>query len=192
MRPRIFDKDTALDQALKIFWQHGYEGASLSDLTRAMGINRSSMYATFGNKETLFRMALERYTEGPLAVIGEALQEPTARAVVERLLRVIAEAYTNPQTPPGCLTVQGAIASGEESDPIRQELIERRREIEGALRARLEQARMSGDLPVDTDPAAFARYIMTIVQGMAVQSAGGISSEELQQVVDIALRSWPA
>ncbi len=191
MRPRVFDMNTALDQALKIFWQHGYEGASLSNLTRAMGINRSSMYSTFGNKETLFHMALERYIEGPLAVISKALNEPTARAVVEKVLRVTAEAYTNPQTPLGCLTVQGALACGKESDPIRLELSERRMMIEVALRERLEQAKSSGDLPADSDPATLARYIITIIQGMAVQSTSGTSHEELQQVVEMALRSWP-
>src|ERR1700747_3031170 len=86
-RPRAFDVQHALDQALKVFWRKGYEGASLPDLTRAMGINRPSLYAAFGNKEGLSRKALERYSDGPAAYVREALEEPTARAVVETLLR---------------------------------------------------------------------------------------------------------
>src|ERR1700674_4986058 len=93
-RPRAFDVDQALDRALHLFWRKGYEGTSLSDLTRAMGINRPSLYAAFGDKETLFRKALDRYVEGPDAYLGEALKQPTARAVTERLLRGTAELLT--------------------------------------------------------------------------------------------------
>src|SRR5438093_7941762 len=109
-RPRAFDCDQALDRALQLFWQKGYEGTSLSDLTEAMGINRPSLYAAFGNKEALFRKALDRYAHGPASYVREALNEPTARAVVERLLRATADALRDPRTPPGCLAVQGALA----------------------------------------------------------------------------------
>ena len=110
---RGFDAAEALDKALHVFWQHGYEGASLSDLTEAMGINRPSLYAAFGNKEELFRRALDRYAEkGPGAVHRKALAEPTARAVVERLLNGVAEFLTEPNNPPGCLAVQGALSCG--------------------------------------------------------------------------------
>src|SRR5439155_18551737 len=90
-QPRSFDLDKALDAALQVFWRKGYEGASLSDLTQAMGINRPSLYAAFGDKETLFRKALDRYAEGPAAYVGEALKRPTARTVTEKLLRGAAE-----------------------------------------------------------------------------------------------------
>src|SRR5881397_2597277 len=105
-RPRSFDLDKALDAALQVFWQKGYEGASLSDLTEAMGINRPSLYAAFGNKEALFRKVLDRYFAGPAAYVREALQEPTARAVVERLLLGAAESHSDPRHPQGCLAVQ--------------------------------------------------------------------------------------
>src|SRR5438094_4748444 len=111
-RPRAFDVDEALDQALRIFWRKGYAGASLPDLTRAMGINRPSLYAAFGNKEMLFRKALDRYAEGPAAYVCEALREPTARAVVERLLRGAIKLLTDPSNPGGCLAVHGALACG--------------------------------------------------------------------------------
>src|SRR3954451_12943615 len=104
-RPRGFDAGEALDRALEVFWRQGYEGTALSDLTAAMGINRPSLYAAFGNKDALFRRVLERYADGPAAYTHEALEEPTARAVVERLLRGAIEVTTDPLTPPGCLLV---------------------------------------------------------------------------------------
>src|SRR5690349_13817425 len=106
-RPRSFDADRALDQALKVFWSKGYEGASLPDLTKAMGISRPSLYAAFGNKEELFKKALERYSAGPACYVREALDAPTARAVAERLLNGAVEMMTNPKNPRGCLAVQG-------------------------------------------------------------------------------------
>src|SRR5216684_8683324 len=87
-RPRGFAEDAALEAAMRVFWEKGYEGATLADLTEAMGINRSSLYASFGDKEALFRMAMARYAEGPAAYMKKALQEPTVRSVVEALLAV--------------------------------------------------------------------------------------------------------
>src|SRR5882762_7096049 len=109
-RPRAFDLDQALDRALKVFWRKGYEGASLPDLTKAMGINRPSLYAAFGNKEALFRKAIDRYVEGPASHIAEALEEPTALAVVGRLLRGSIDLITDSRNPHGCFMVQSALA----------------------------------------------------------------------------------
>ncbi len=190
-RPRSFDTDKALDRALQVFWRKGYEGASLSDLTKAMGINRPSLYAAFGDKEALFRKALDRYAEGPASYVGEALKEPTGRAVAERLLRGAADVLTDAHNPRGCLWVQGALACGKGADPVRQELISRRTAGEAALRQRLKRAKSQGDLPPDSNPADLARYIATIIQGMAVQAAGGASRDELQRVIQTALRAWP-
>jgi AcrR family transcriptional regulator len=190
-RPREFNPDKALDRALEVFWRHGYEGASLNDLTAAMGINRPSLYTAFGNKEALFRKALGRYTDEHMAFIRAALDEPTARGAVEALLRGYAAAVTGPDTPPGCLTVQGALASGPDSESIRAELTAHRRAGEAALRARLSRARKEGDLPGDADPGELARYFNAIAQGLAVQAAGGASRRQLQRVIDIALRVWP-
>jgi AcrR family transcriptional regulator len=190
-RPREFDIDQALDRALKVFWRKGYEGASLPELTRAMGINRPSLYAAFGNKEALFRKALDRYAEGPAAYLREALNEPTARAVAERLLSGTVELLTDRRNPRGCLLVQGALACGEAAESVRQELASRRAAGEAGLRQRFERARADGDLPADAEPADLARYLVTMLRGMAVQAAGGASREELRRVADLALRAWP-
>lgn len=190
-RPRAFDIDEVLDRALQVFWRKGYEGASLADLTRAMGINRPSLYAAFGDKQSLFRKVLDRYAEGPAAYVREALKEPTARAVVERLLSGAVEVQTGPLNPQGCLTVHGALAGGKGGDAIRQELNSRRAAGEAAIRKRLERAKSEGDLPPDVSPADLARYVTTVMHGMAVQAAGGASRAELRRVVKTALRAWP-
>jgi len=190
-RPRSFDLDKALEAAMQVFWRKGYEGASLSDLTKAMGINRPSLYAAFGDKETLFRKALNRYDSGPGAYVRDALKQPTARAVTQQLLRGAADLLTNPLYPSGCLMVQGALACGETADCIRQELVSRRLASEAAVRRRFKRAKAEGDLPADSNPTDLARYVVTISQGMAVQAASGASQQQLERVVRTALRAWP-
>ena len=190
-RPRAFDIEQALDQALQVFWHKGYEGTSLSDLTEAMGINRPSLYAAFGNKEALFRKALDRYTDGPAGYFRKALQEPTARAVAERLLHEAVVLLTDPRTPGGCLMVQGALSCGESADHIRQELASRRAAGEAAMRQRFKRARLEGDLPEDSDPAALARFLATVIHGMSVEAASGAGRKELLSVIQTALRAWP-
>ncbi len=190
-RPRSFDVEEALDRALLVFWRKGYEGASLPDLTKAMGISRPSLYAAFGNKESLFRKVLDRYTKGPAAYICKALEAPTAREVVERIFRGTLEAQTCPKNPRGCLMVQGALSCGDSAEPVRNELIARRKAGEKALRARLQRAESEGALPDDADPAALARYVLTVVQGMSIQAASGATRKDLQKVADMALRAWP-
>jgi AcrR family transcriptional regulator len=190
-RPRSFDLDRALDRALHVFWQKGYEGTSLSDLTRAVGVNRPSLYAAFGDKEALFRKALDRYLNGPAAYTQKAFKEPTARAVVERLLRGAADLNTAPHNPGGCLTVQGALACGAAADSIRQELAAYRAAGEAALRRRFQRAKSEGDLRATVNSADLAGYVATIVYGMAVQAAGGATREKLQNVVEMALQTLP-
>lgn len=190
-RPRGFDPEKALEAALRVFWKKGYEGTALSDLTAAMGINRPSIYATFGNKEALFRKALDRYSERMTSYMAEALKEPTARAVAERLMAGTADLLSCPGNPKGCLIVQGALACGDEAQAIRKELIARRATGEAAVRERFARAAAEGDLPTGTDAADLARYVMAVMHGMAVQSAGGASREELQGVIDLSMRAWP-
>lgn len=191
-RPRVFNIENALDCALHLFWRKGYEGTSVADLTEAMGINTPSLYAAFGNKEELFRKVLDRYAEGPAVYMREAFQQPSARGVVEYLLYGAAEATTNPETPLGCLTVQGALSSGEAGDAIRQELNARRAGGEAALRDRFEQAKQSGELAADVDTEQLACFYATIFQGMAVQAGAGTSREKLQAIVANSLRLWPS
>jgi AcrR family transcriptional regulator len=190
-RPRSFDIDEALNRALQVFWRKGYEGTSLSDLTKAVGVNRPSLYAAFGDKKALFRKALDRYLTGPAGYTLEALKKPTARAVVERLLQGAADLNTAPRNPGGCLMVQGALASGDAGHSIRQELVACRAAGEAALRRRFQRAKSERDLPADTDPADLACYLATIIYGMAVQAAGGASRDKLQRVVEMALRTLP-
>jgi AcrR family transcriptional regulator len=190
-RPRAFDVDRALDRALHLFWRKGYEGTSLSDLTRAMAINRPSLYAAFGDKEALFRRALDRYADGPAAHVRAALDQPTARAVVDHFLRRMADLITNPRNPAGCLNVQGALACNASAEPIREQLALRRAAGEKALRQRLKRARAEGDLPRDANPTDLARYVATVAHGMSVQAAGGASRSQLRRVVQTVLRAWP-
>jgi AcrR family transcriptional regulator len=190
-RPRAFDLDHALEQALQVFWRKGYEGASLPDLTQAMGINRPSLYAAFGNKEALFRKALDRYVEGTGSYMRAALDESTARAAVERLLHVTADRLADPRHPGGCLIVQGALACGDAADSIRSELVARRAAAERLLQRRLERARVEGDLPADAHPADLAKFIVTVIHGMAVQASSGVTRAKLRRVADLALRAWP-
>ena len=190
-RPRSFETGKALDAAMKVFWCKGYEGASLSDLTRAMGINRPSLYAAFGDKEALFRKVLDRYDSGPAAYVREALNQPTARAVVERLMEGAADLATASDNPRGCLFVQSALACGDKAKAIRNDLILRRDAGEKAVRQRLKRAQAEGDLPQDANAADLARYVVTVIQGIAVQAASGAARKELGRVIENALRAWP-
>jgi AcrR family transcriptional regulator len=190
-RARAFDADQALDRAMTVFWSKGYEGTSLSDLTEAMGINRPSLYAAYGNKQELFRKALERYGEGPSSYEREALAQPTARQVAEGLLRGAADVQTDPGTPAGCLAVLGTTYCAEDSSPIGKIVIAFRRAGQAAIRERFERARAEGDLPTDADPKELTDYIGTVVCGMAVQAASGATREDLERVIELAMRAWP-
>jgi AcrR family transcriptional regulator len=191
-RPRAFDADKAIDRALDVFWRKGYEGASLAELTKAMGINRPSLYAAFGNKEALFRKALDRYVEGPAAYVREALDEPTARAVAEALFAGEIKILASPKNPRGCLAVQSALACGDAAEAIREELCARRKSLELAIRRRFKRAQAERDLPAGVDAAALAGFTTAVIHGLAVQAAGGASRQELKRVAETALHAWPS
>jgi len=190
-RSRCFDINKALDRALWVFWRKGYEGATLPDLTRAMGINRPSLYAAFGNKEALFRKVLDRYVEGPAAYLGKALEEPTARATVDHLLNGVVGLLTDRRNPPGCLMVQGALACGKKGAVVRRHLAARRAAHEAALGKRFARAVAEGDLPATSDAAALAKYMMVVIHGMAVHAASGAGRKDLRQVAQTAMQTWP-
>ncbi|MFD8518627.1 TetR/AcrR family transcriptional regulator [Streptomyces capillispiralis] len=190
-RPRGFDADEALERAMKVFWEQGYEGASLTDLTSAMGITRKSMYAAFGNKEDLFRKALDRYTEGPASYAARAMELPSAREVATAFLTGSVRATTSPGCPAGCLGVQGSLAAGDAGRVAQDTLTAWRDDGRARLRDRFRRAVDEGDLPPDADPELLARYLMTVANGIAVQAAGGATRPELQRVADAALRNWP-
>jgi AcrR family transcriptional regulator len=191
-RPREFDVDDALNQALRVFWQRGYEGAALSDLTEAMGINRPSLYAAFGNKESLFRKALEYYTDRQAVHVRDALDQPTARAAAERMLLGAVEVSTRPDCPAGCLSLQGGLAMSADAMAIRDRLADWRRTGEAGLRDRFERAKAEGDLPVGVDAADLAKFVVLVAQGISVQAADGVERGQLHRMVGIALTAWPA
>ncbi len=190
-RPAQFDQDQALDQALHLFWTHGYEGTSMAELTEALGINKPSMYAAFGNKETLFRKALAKYLNGPAAYVASAMQAATAKEVATTLLNNAVEVMTDPATPCGCMVVQGALTCGEGAGLIQKELAGYRLGFEEALTQRFEKAQQDGDLSREAQPRALAKYLATLHQGLSVQATSGASREELQAVVNMAVKHWP-
>jgi AcrR family transcriptional regulator len=191
-RPREFDIEQALDRAMELFWQKGYEGTSLSDLTATMGITRPSLYAAFGNKEALFRTVLKRYEAKVVTYRPKALNAPTARELARELLEGAANIFGDKSNPAGCLGVQSALVCGDEADPIRRQLNANRTAGEHAIRERLKRAKAEGDLPADSNPASLARYLSAVLYGMAVLAAAGSSRKDLLQVVETALQSWPA
>jgi AcrR family transcriptional regulator len=192
-RPRSFCKDEALDRAMAVFWRQGYEGASLTDLTAAMGINSPSLYACFGSKEGLFRAVLERYDERRNEFMTKVLAAPTSEGVASAFLEGVAHfaADTSGRNPPGCLLLQSGLACGGDK-VIPDELARHRAEKEAALKARFETARRDGDLPQSADPAGLARYLASVANGICVQATTGASAEQLLQVAKLALACWPA
>ena len=190
-RPRSFDRAAALRQAMAVFWQRGYEGTSLANLTAAMRINRPSLYAAFGCKEALFLEAVALYETEEGGATTRALQdEPTARAAIEAMLRSNADAYAAPDTPPGCMVVLGAMLGTPESRAVREHLTEHRRQAQEAVQRRLEQGVAAGDLPAGTDTAALAAFCTTVLQGLSIQARDGAPREALAAIVDCAMAAW--
>ena len=190
-RHREFDVDEALDAALNVFWRMGYEGASYTDLTHATGVERPALYSAFGNKEALFRRALERYYARYLNFFPAALEQPTSRRVVEHMLRDAAELHTRYADRRGCLGIHGALAGSDDIAPVQMALIDARAGAETSLRFRLEQARQTGDLPENANPAVLAAFVLTVLHGMAVQAKAGFSRATLEAVAEQALSTWP-
>jgi len=189
-RPRSFDRDAALDSAMEVFWEKGFEAASLSDLTKAMGINPPSLYATFGDKEKLFLEAIERYRGNQ----GEACPyaaEPTARCAIEKLLTDLAIEFTDTGHPRGCMMVMAATTSSGTSAAFQQALARQRDEGKAHLKARIQQGIKDGDVAPDTDAGALANFCQAIIAGMSLQARDGASRKTLLGMVETAMRAWP-
>lgn len=191
-RPREFCVDQALTAALRVFWSKGYEGASLTDLTEAMGITRPSLYAAFGNKEALFKKAFDLYEREKLAYIQEALAAPTARGVAERLLRGNLAMLTEECTARGCLSVISSMACGAESESVRGEVVARRAVWNAAVVDRFKRATAEGDLPPDVDPEGLSRLLSAMLQGISIQHGDGATKAQLEQLIETSLALWPS
>ncbi|MES2042617.1 MAG: TetR/AcrR family transcriptional regulator [Pseudomonadota bacterium] len=191
-RPREFCLDEALAAALRVFWSKGYEGASMTELTEAMGITKPSLYAAFGNKEALFRKTLDLYEREKMAYVGQALAKPTARQVAEHMLRGSVENQTSSCEPRGCLGVISSVACGAEAESIRADVHERSKVAKAALIERMERAKAEGDLPDHVDVEALTGFLYALMQGMAVQAGAGATRADLDRLVDTSMLMWPS
>lgn len=192
-RPRAFDKDAALHKAMRVFWTSGYEGASVSELAQAMGINKPSLYAAFGCKEALFREAIELYEKEEGAPVGAALEAGrTARGAIETALRVNARCYTNPDNPRGCMVVVSALAGSPENNPVCSFLADSRRESEESFRRRVARGIAEGDVPSSADAGRVAAFYATVMNGLSIQARDGATADALERVIDSAMAAWDA
>jgi AcrR family transcriptional regulator len=186
-RPRSFDETAALDAAMRVFWQRGYEGASMAELSAAMKMSPPSIYAAFGNKESLFIRAINYYLEGPASYEVKALQEPTLEKVLHALFVEIIAFLTSPSNPPGCMTL-GALSCSADAVLIQTRLTAIRKKSEARLAKRMTQAQRDGELPEGTTPVEFARYVSTLLGGLTLQRANGASAKDLRRTADLALK----
>src|ERR1700730_16647028 len=189
-RPRAFDAEKAWDEAMEVFWRHGYDGATIAQLTKAMGINPPSLYAAFGSKEDLLRAALDRYSARRAEFMCDVLSAPTAREVAGRMLLRIADSQTDPANPPGCLPVQGGLPCGARAEKGRVRPPAHRAQTEDQLRERFIRAKAEGDLGAETDPAALARYLSAVMAGMGVLASSGGDREALREVAFVSLKAF--
>ncbi len=190
-RPRKFDKDAALRIALHLFWRHGFEGVSIANLAKAMGINIPSLYAAFGNKQELFLKTVELYGKTNANIYHPALQLPKAYDVARAILMAEVDLVTNPNAPDGCLMVQGALVTSPESEDLANLMAQMRSTAENWMAMRFEAAKHDGDLPPNTNAKDLACYIMTINSGIAIQARTGVGRDELIKVVELAMGNFP-
>jgi AcrR family transcriptional regulator len=191
-RPREFDRDAALRRAMELFWERGYEGTSVDDLTRVMQIGKPSLYAAFGCKEELFREALALFDATVGAETNRALrEEPTARRAVEAMLRGNAQYYGARGKPSGCMIVLAA-ALGPQCRPVRDRAAHLRRGGRESLKRRLERGMEDGDVPAGTDAVRVAAFYTAVLHGMSIEARDGASRKALHGIVDTAMDAWDA
>ena len=190
-RPLSFNREAALHQAMLLFWQHGYEATSLSDLTAAMGVTPPSIYAAFGDKKRLFLEAVGRYLSGPVTSDPVTGAAGTAEEEVRGLLRAAVTGFTGVDTPPGCLLASSAISCSAAASDVRDELAAIRRGIEVRLKDRIALAVGAGELAVETDAEAWAGHVMAVIQGMSTLARDGAPREKLMRVAATAMLAWP-
>ncbi|MGW5381836.1 TetR/AcrR family transcriptional regulator [Nocardia sp. NPDC003963] len=186
-RPRGFDRDAALHTAMYLFWEHGYEGVSISDLTTAMGIGARSLYTAFGSKEELFGEAVALYGSATPRPMD---RQPTARDAVEAMLRQRVDANLDPATPLGCMVVLAATNVTPDNMRVRDLLAAMRAADRAELLARLEQGITDGDLAAGADIESVASFYLTVLHGLAIRTRDGCSRADAQRVVDNAMRAW--
>src|SRR5580698_5906114 len=187
-RPISFEKDAALEAAMLLFWERGYEGTSMADLTQAMGLNPSSIYAAFGDKHALFQLVVKRYMELRAQYAVKALEEPTLDRFIRALFDNTVAFLTTPGHPPTCMTLAGAVGCSVNAAPARDLMTEVRRQNEVAIRERLLKARKSGELSKDINVDDYTRYLSSILAGLSIQAANGSTKAELKRTSQMALR----
>lgn len=187
-RPISFDKEAALEAAMLLFWERGYEGTSMADLTQAMGLNPSSIYAAFGDKHALFQLAAKRYTKKQAIYAAKALEEPTLENFIRALFSSTVEFLTTPGHPPTCMTLVGAVGCSLDAAPARDLMTEIRKQNQEALKKRLLKAQKSGELPRGINVDDYARYLSTIIAGLSIQAANGSTKAELNRTAQMALQ----
>lgn len=191
-RPRTLDREAGLETAARLFWEHGYEGTSIADLTAAMGVTPPSLYATFGSKEELYRQALDHAVERESKARTEALDADIS--VYEALsfyLHDVAAGISRPNDPRGCIVSTAVVQCAAENEAVAKSVAARREAAIGAVRERFDRAVSEGELATGTDTDSLARFYGAFVQGMSVQAADGASTARLNRLVDIALSAWP-
>lgn len=191
-RPREFCVDQALAEALHVFWAKGYDGASMTDLTEAMGITKPSLYAAFGNKEALFHKALDLYEQEKLEYGRAALEQPTARKVAEYYLRNAIDVHGGTSDPKGCMGLISSLACSPEAESIKADVVRRRASSQRALVERFERAKAEGDIPAHVDAEGLTSVLYALLQGITVQAGAGATHAELERLVDTSMTLWPS